>query len=195
MEIVDDGLGLNLEGAHEVVERLAEKVEAGEVFKIAEMLALVDESAASKGEDILEMASDGQERRSFERQRDAERNEAAGATDDLRRAVDDGSDGVVAALEDFAVVHEKGVGDVGEAGAGFIVIDGDGLFAEIGGGHDEGLDAAIGEEEMVQGCVREKEAEPGDAGGDGRGDGTGSRLRTRTMGRAEVSEEFFLGFG
>ncbi len=65
------------------------EVEAGEVFEIAEMLALVGEAAAGEGEDVFEMAADGEQRRSFERKRDAEGNEAAGAADDLRRTVDE----------------------------------------------------------------------------------------------------------
>ena len=130
MQIVDHGLGLDLEGAHEVIERFAEEVEAGEVFKIAEMLALVDEAAAGESEDIFQVAADGEQRRSVEAASgNGERDEAAGAANELRRAVDDGSDRIVAALEDFAVVHQEGVGDLAEAGAGFVVVDGDGLFA------------------------------------------------------------------
>ena len=34
-----------------------------------------------------------------------------------------------------------------EAGAGFVIVDGDRLFAEVGGGHHEGLHARIGEEQ------------------------------------------------
>jgi hypothetical protein len=139
-----------------VVEGLAKKIEAGEVFEVPEMLALIDETAAGEGEDIFEMTADGEERWSVKRQRYAERDESAGAANELRRSVDDGGDGVVAALEDFAVVQEEGVGDGAEAGAGFVVVDGDRLFAEVGGGHDESMDARIGEEEMVQGSVREK---------------------------------------
>jgi hypothetical protein len=152
---------------HEVIEGLAEEVEAGEVFEIAEVLALICEAATREGEDILEMATDGEERRGVKRKRDGERDEAAGAADELRSAVDDGGHGVIAALKDFAVVCEEGVGDGGEAGAGFLVVDGDGFLAEIRGGHDEGLDARVCEEQMVQGRVREKKAEPRNAWGDG----------------------------
>ena len=69
-------------------ERLAEEVEAGEIFKIAQMLALVGEAAAGEGEDIFQMAADGEQRRRIERQRHGERHEAAGAADELRRAID-----------------------------------------------------------------------------------------------------------
>ena len=195
MEIVDYGLRLDLEGAHEVIKRLAEEVEAGEVFKIAEVLALIDEVAASESEDIFEMAADGEERRSFDWQRNAEGNEAAGAADELRSAIDDGGDRVVAALKDFAVVEEKSVGDVGKAGAGFVVVDGDGLFAEVGGGHDEGLDAAVGEKKMVQRRVGEKDAEPGDAGGNGCSDADWIAACGQDDGAGGSGEELFFCFG
>ena len=49
---------------------------------------------------------------------------------------------------------------------GLVVVDGDGLFAEVGAGHDEGADAGIGKEQMLQGRVGKKDAEPRDSGGD-----------------------------
>ena len=63
MQIVDDCLGLNFKCAHEMVEGLAKEIEAGEIFKIAEVLALIDEAAAREGEGVFEMASDGEQRR------------------------------------------------------------------------------------------------------------------------------------
>jgi len=53
-------------------------------------------------------------------------------------------------------VCEEGVGDGGEAEAGFLVVDGDGFLAEIRGGHDESLDARVCEKQMVQGRVGRK---------------------------------------
>ena len=43
-------------------ERLPKELEAGEVFEVAEMLALVGEPAARKCEDVFEMAADGEQR-------------------------------------------------------------------------------------------------------------------------------------
>ena len=63
MQIVDHSLRLDLEGVHQVRERLAEEIEAGEVFKIAEVLALVGKAAARESEDILQMPADGEQRR------------------------------------------------------------------------------------------------------------------------------------
>ena len=68
VKIVNDGLGLDLEGAHEVIERLAKEVETGGRFKIAEMLALVGDASAGKGEDAFEMPAHGEQRRRLKRQ-------------------------------------------------------------------------------------------------------------------------------
>ena len=65
MQVVHDSPRLDLEGAHEVREGLAKEVEAGEVFEIAEVLALIGEAAARKGEDALQVAADGEQRRRF----------------------------------------------------------------------------------------------------------------------------------
>ena len=137
MQIVNHGLRLNLERAHQVVERLAEEVEAGEVFKVAEMLALIDKTTAGQRKNILQMSADSEQRRGIEWQRHAERNESPCAANQLRSAVDNCRDRIVAALQDFAVVHQEGVGNAAEPRAGFVVIDGDGLFAQIGGGHHQ----------------------------------------------------------
>ncbi len=51
----------------------------------------------------------------------------------------------------------------------FVVVDGDGLFAEVGAGHHEGVDARIGKEQMLQRRVGQKDAEPGNARRDGSG--------------------------
>ena len=175
----------------------AEEIEAGEVLQIAQMLALVGKAAAGEGEDILQMAADGEQRRRRRKfgQRHAERNKAAGAADQLRRAIDDGGDRIVAALQNFAVVHQEGVGDVAEPGEGLVVVDGDGLFAEVGGGHDEGLrranrqraDAATARKAERR-PAREFPAQPTSAMP------LLARLRARTMGRADgVEQSLFLG--
>ena len=62
-------------------------------------------------------------------------------------------------------MHEEGVGDAAQALNGFAVVDGDGFFTEVGGGHDEGRNLAGGEEEVLERGVGEEDAEPGNAGG------------------------------
>ena len=151
------------------VERLAEELEAGEIFEIAQVLALVGKAAAREGKDILQMAADGQQRRRIERQRHGERHKAARAANQLRRAIDQRHHGVVAALQNFAVVHQECVGDVPEPREGFVVVDGDGLFAEVGAGHHQSLHARIGKEQMLQRRVRQKDAQPRNSRRDGLG--------------------------
>src|ERR1039458_10871630 len=73
MQIMDDGLWLNFEGAHQVVKRLAEELQAGQVFQIAQMLALIDKAAPRQRKDIFQVAADGEKRRCVKGQRDAQR--------------------------------------------------------------------------------------------------------------------------
>ena len=84
MQIVHDRLGLNFEGAHQVVESVLEKLQAGEVFEIAEMLALVGVATASQRKHALEMAADGEQRRRVHWQVDGQRYKPARSADDLR---------------------------------------------------------------------------------------------------------------
>ena len=72
-------------------------------------------------------------------------NETAGAAEHLRAASDEADDGIVATAEDVAIVDEVGVGDAVKTPDGFVIIDGDGLFAEVGAGHDESIELAAGE--------------------------------------------------
>ena len=175
MEVVGDGLGGELKGGLEVGEGVLEEFEGGALLEVAEVLALVGVGASGEGEDGLHLAADGEQRRRVEGQGDGKRDVAAGAADELGLAGDDGGDGVVSALEDFAIVEEEAVGDAVEAGAGFVVVDTDGLVGEVGAGHDEGGEAAVGKEQVVERRVGEEKAEPRDAGGDGWGDGIGCR--------------------
>ena len=153
MQIVYHGFGLDLEGLHQVSQRLAEKIEAGEVFEVAQMLALVNKTAARQSKDVLQMPAHGQQRRRIKWQPHGERHKSAGAADQLRRTIDQRHYGVVAALQNLAVVHQKCVGDVPEPREGFVIVDRDGLFAEVGAGHHESLHARIRKKQMLQGCI------------------------------------------
>src|SRR5262249_31316336 len=64
MQIVYDGSGLDLEGAHQVIERVLEELEAGQVFEVAEVLALVDRAPARERKDTFEVAAHSEQRRS-----------------------------------------------------------------------------------------------------------------------------------
>ncbi len=106
------GFGLDLEGAHQMSQRLSEKLETRNVLEIAQVLALVGKTAAREGKDVLQMPAHGQQRRRIKRQRHRKRHKSARAANQLRRAVDQRHHRVVAALQDFAVVHQKCIGDV-----------------------------------------------------------------------------------
>src|SRR5579863_3829599 len=107
VEIVDNGLRLDFECAHQVIERLFEELDRTHIIEVAEVLALIGEPAASEREDVLEMSSDGEQRRHVEWQLHGKRNEAPGPANDLRRAINYGGYGIVAALQDFAIVHQE----------------------------------------------------------------------------------------
>ncbi len=167
VEIMCDGRGLDLEGAHEMTQRLFEELLAGQVLEIAEVLALIGELSAGQREHVLKVTADSQQRRSIQREGNAERHESTGSADELRRAIDDRCNGIVATLKNLAVVHQEGVSDVAEARAGFVIVDGDGLLAEIRRGHDQRLYTRIGEEQVLERRVRQEDAEPRNSGGDG----------------------------
>src|SRR6266567_2607289 len=118
------------------------------------MLALVGIAPAGEGKHALQVAADSEQRRRVkiqtEGQVDSQGYEAASAANDLRHAVDESLHRIVAALQDFAVVEQERVGDVFEAGLGLVVVDSDGLLAEIGRGHHQGADLAEGKEQMLQ---------------------------------------------
>ena len=163
VQIVHNGLRFNFKCVHQVAQGLLKEPQTCRVFKIADVLALIGEPAAGQREHVLQMASNGEQRRGFERQRHSEWNKTPGATDDLRLAIDKRNDGIVAALQDLAVVHEECVSDSNEAGAGFVVVDGDGLFAEIRRGHHQGLHARIGKEQILQRRIRQEDTQPRNA--------------------------------
>ncbi len=159
VEIVGDGGGVDFEDLLEVVDGLLEEVVGGEVFEVADVLAQEGVGASGEADGVLELASDGEDRRDGFAELDGGGNEASRATNELRAGGEVLNDRVVAAEEDVAIVEEEEVGNGGEAGEGFAVVDGDGLFAEIGAGHDEGGEAGVGEEQVVERGVGEEEAE------------------------------------
>ena len=137
MQVVHHSFRLDLEGVHQVGKRLAEEFEAGEILEVAKMLALVGEPAARESKDIFEMPADGEQRRRIKRQRHSQRNKASGAANQLRRAVDQRHHRVVAALQNFAVVHQKCIGNLSQPRQRLVVVDRDRLFAQVRAGHHQ----------------------------------------------------------
>ncbi len=170
VQIVHDYFRLDLKRVHQVSQRLLEELKACQIFEIAEVLALVGELSPRQRKDILEMPADSQQWRALQRQRHGKRHKPARSANQLRRAIDNRSDRVVAALKDLAVVHQESIGNAAETGSRFVVVDGNGLFAEIRRGHHERLHARIGKEQMLQRRIRKKDAEPRNPRRDRRGD-------------------------
>ena len=83
----------DLEGAHQVIERLAKKLEAGQIFEIAQMLALVGQSVPRQRKDALHVAADSQQRQEIRlrhrRHFDCQRHESTRPPEQLRRIIDD----------------------------------------------------------------------------------------------------------
>ncbi len=88
-------------------------------------------------------------------------------------------------------MEEEGVGDRPEAGASLGVIDGDGFFTQIGGGHHKSL-ARIGKEQVLQRGVGQKDTEPGNAGGDFRGDAVGRTGASENDGTGRRLQQCFF---
>ena len=87
----------------------------------------------------------------------AEGHESSRPPEQLRHAIHNGHHGIVATLEDLAVVHEEGIGDGSEANRGSTVIDGDGLFAQgLALGHHERFHARVREEQVLKRRIGQK---------------------------------------
>ena len=83
--------------------------------------------------------------------------------------------GIVTTAKDVAVVNEESVGDSVETLDSFLIVDGDGLFAEIGTGHDESFEFAAGEKQMVERSIWKENTEEAIGRGDiGRKNGFGT---------------------
>jgi len=194
VQIVDDDLRFDFEGVREVSKGMLEELEASRVLQISEMLALVGKSATSEGEDVFQMAPYSEHGRSIQRQWDGQRDVSSGATNELRRFVDDSGHGVIAALQNLAIVHQECVRDIAETGPRFLVVDGNGLFAKVRGGHDKSLDAGIGEKQMLERSIREVDTQPGDSRRNGRCDAIGrSGLREDDGTCRSLQQGFFSG--
>ena len=170
MQVMNHRLRSNLEGAHQVMERVLEKIQTGEIFQIAQVLALVSVTAACEGEHAFQMAADSKQRRGIHGQFDRQRHKSARAPNDLRRAIHKRLHRIVAALQNVAVVEQECVGDVFEPRLRFVIVDRNRLFAQIGGGHHQGAHARIGKQQVLQRRIGQKHSQPRNPGCDRRGD-------------------------
>src|ERR1039458_7093870 len=63
MQVVNHSFRFDLECVHHMCQRFAKEFETCKVLKVAQMLALIRELAASECKDILEVAANGEQRR------------------------------------------------------------------------------------------------------------------------------------
>ncbi len=166
MEVVGDDAGMHLQNALEVLHSFTEEAVAFQIFQVADVLAEKCFAAAKDADGIFQFAADGEDRRGFLFQGNRHGNKTAGTAQHLRLAGGDTNDGIIAAAKDIAIVGEVTIGDTVEAAEGFGVGDGDGLFAEVGAGHDERIEFRTGKKEMVKRGIRQENAQKMIAGGD-----------------------------
>jgi len=159
MKIVGNNFGMNLQDALKVLDRFAEETVAFKIFQVADVLAEKGLAATDDADGVFEFATRREDwlRVVFERDRD--RNKTARTAEHLRTSGGQAENGIVAASQDVAIVDEVGIGDALETADGLVVINGNGFFAEIGTGHDESVEFAAGEKEMVEGSVGQEDAD------------------------------------
>jgi len=134
------------------------------------VLAHEDLAASGDRDGVLQVAAHGEDRRQFVLHTDRERGVAAGAAHHVLAASGDAHDGVVNRTRDGTVVHQERVGDSAQTAASLVVVDGDGLVAEVAaGGHQR--ERAGAHQEMMQGGVGEHDAQVGRVVGDVGGEG------------------------
>ena len=170
MEIVGDDFGVDFENALKMIDALLKEFVAFEVFEIADVLAEEGFTAAKDTDSVFQFATDSQDRLRFALNRDWERDEAAGAAQLLRASGGDANDGIIAATQDVAIMDEKSIGDVLKTLHRFLIVDGDGLFAEIGAGHNQCVELGAAEKQVVERRVGQKSAEETIVGSDATSD-------------------------
>ena len=199
MQVVDHGLRLDFEGPHQVLQRLLEELQARQVFEVAQMLALVDKPSPRQRKDVFHVPADGQQGRRVKGQRDPQRHKSPRPPEQLRRSIHHRRHRIVAALQDFAVVHQEGVGNPAQARQSLAVVDGDGLFAQVGRGHHQRPQACPGQrrrgkEQVLQWRIRQKNAQPGNSRRhSSRNSVSSSRPGQHNRPRRGGQQRFFLG--
>ena len=168
MQIMHHSLRLNLEGAHQVAERLLEELQAGQVLQVSQMLALVNPPPPRQREDILQVPAHGQERRrvKFERGRqlhiqwEAQRHKSARTPNQLRSPIHHRGHRVVTPLQNLAIVHQKSIRNFTQPSQSLAVVDCNGFLAQVCRGHHQRLNSLVGKEQMLQRRIRQKHAQP-----------------------------------
>ena len=74
---------------------------------------------------------------------------------------------VIAPLQYLAIVKQKSVGNILQAVDGFVIVDGNWFFAQVGAGHDKSPHTPVRKEEVLQRGVGQKHPQPRNTGRDG----------------------------
>jgi len=171
VEVVDDDLRFDAQQLLQVADGVAEEGKGFGIVELADMLTEKDLAPPGQGDGVLQFATD-REQGFGERAGEQDRlgDVAAAPAHDHGRPGGHTDDGVVAALQDFAIMQQKGVGNPAQARQGLLIADGDRFLAEVAAGHDQ-HGQGPGQEQMVEGGVGEHEAVILLPGGDGPGEG------------------------
>ena len=175
VKIVGDDLGVYAEEPLGALDGLLERANGVEALEVADVRAEVGGVADTDTEGVLEMSAAGQDR-PFERlpHRYPPGHVAAGPPKDDGPSGQNARDRVVRGRFDLPVVQEEEVGDASELLERVAVAVSDGLVGEIARGHHQ-RSTHLGEEQVMQGGVRQDQAHERVAGRDAGGDGASRR--------------------
>src|SRR5271166_5861970 len=159
MKIVSDCFWVNFQDALEVGNGFFEEAIAFQIFQIANVLAEEGFGATHYADSVFQFTANGKNRLRFALEGNRHGDETARTAQHLRPSSCDTHHGVVAAAQDVAIVNEIRIGNSLEPANCFLVIDGDGLFAEVPAGHHESIEFSAGKKEMVQRRISQEDAE------------------------------------
>ena len=96
------------------------------------MLALVDVPSARQGKDAFQMPANGQQRWRIQWQLNSQWHKPSRPPDQLRHSIHHRHHRVVAALQDFSVVHQEGIRNRAQPCLRLVVVNCDRLLAQVG---------------------------------------------------------------
>ena len=158
-----------------------ESGKGGRVGELADILGNERFVATGDAYGVLDRPAHGQYRWSDVRQLDGARGIAARTADDLQTTGPGARDAVVTAGDDFAVVHDEGVGQAGEPRQGFLVVDADRFAVAVAAAHQQreilrlfepfdarGASGGFVKQQVVDRRDRQHDTQPGKTRGDTR---------------------------
>ncbi len=163
VHVAGDNLRLDAEELFIKLNRICKMLQRLQVLHVADMLGHEGEVVPRQAEGVLLLGAHAQYRLASKIQADGMGGVAAGAPGKAGGAALDNHDAVVVAGVDIAVVAQEVVGDAAQSRYRLVVIAGDGLLAEVAGGHHQRA-ARLPHEEVVEGGIGEHHAQVFQAG-------------------------------